>query len=713
LPTIADYYLEAGVKIDSKSLQKVDQMLKTLERKLKALNSGLAGLEIAKFKVDDKALKRVLGDALDEASRSVTFEITKFDVNQQSLRKSLMAATQRASKEVSSTVRVNANVNAREARHSGGGYNSGVRGALFDAALTGGLAFGGLGFFNERNQELQSSQIALQSILGQQQGQQSYDWLREQANRVGFDYRQSLPQFTGFLASASPLMGVEASQQLFQAISEFGLTRGATTESQGRAFYAIQQIASKGKVSSEELNQQLSEAMGFGESRSIFAQAFQMAQGGNLTGKEADNALREAMKKGNVQFSELAPFLTQIFSQRAAPGIAAASQSSRAQAGRLQNAFNDQVSLAGINGLEEGFARLFKSLAEGLQRTDDLTKSLANTFNASTYAFSAVVDLFTDLAVDGLPKLADALGVSESALLAAGGAAAFAMLPFGKLALAIAGIALAVDDLQGFMEGKDSLIGRFLDDEQEEKLRNFLTSLPTLLNNTLQAVSDLRQGFLDLFTTLGDASFIDIFLTNMMKISTTLNEVMQAVSAVKNGEWGQALEHVKNLASLSLDGPATKFLTDGEDSLYARNNGGVSLWEEMEARRQSLFGQFDTGSQNFKDVQEAMRLPMVDEPLGALTLNGPMTSGGDLGKYAGLNFRDMKLMFDGYDPTTAPQGPANTQTTNNTTNQFNTTIQIDGNTMMNSDLESMAGDLVNRMHSQMANQFMLSFPTTE
>lgn len=116
---------------------------------------------------------------------------------------------------------------------------------------------------------------------------------------------------------------------------------------------------------------------------SLFARAYQQQIGGNLTGKEAISALLAATKRGEVK-SDILTVAAQLASQQAQPGIEAASRASQAEQARLQNVTSNLSILASNSGVEEGFARIFRTLNQGLSESGPLVERLANGFNEAT-----------------------------------------------------------------------------------------------------------------------------------------------------------------------------------------------------------------------------------------------------------------------------------------------------------------------------------------
>lgn len=105
--------------------------------------------------------------------------------------------------------------------------------------------------------------------------------------------------------------------------------------------------------------------------------------GGDKTGKSAIAQLFEDMKNGKVK-SDILLEAGRLASERAQPSLEAASRASQAEQARYQNTINDLAVVASDSGVEEGFARIFRTLNSALKESNDLVKGLANGFNEAT-----------------------------------------------------------------------------------------------------------------------------------------------------------------------------------------------------------------------------------------------------------------------------------------------------------------------------------------
>lgn len=396
---IAKYTASIGFKVDTQDIKKVDRALSLVENKMKAFQAKLAksfSLNLNNFTVDQRRLNMVLGNALDVASTRTVFEVARFSVDQAHLNRTMTQALGVASRVASSAavVRPGASSTRATSTRSGvrtsaglGGIGLGLMGPLGYGALA--LAGGGygLGALNRRNQEVVSAQLQAQAVVQQaggtvQQGQDSFQWLRNQADRIGFNYLDASPDYNKLLSGLTGAgMSVQQGQGVYKGFAELSRVNKLDRVQQQRVFRALSQIAGKNKLQSEELTGQLAESLP--GAVSLFARAYQQQIGGNKTGQEAITQLLDAMKKGQVK-GNILTYAGALASEQAAPSLASASTASQAEQARYQNRVNDLAVLASNSGVEEGFARIFRTLNAGLGESNGLVQGLAEGFNEAT-----------------------------------------------------------------------------------------------------------------------------------------------------------------------------------------------------------------------------------------------------------------------------------------------------------------------------------------
>lgn len=425
---VARYFSSIGFNIDKRSITQVQRTFDTIEARLKLFSQRMSkglnvNFRITNFNVDQRRLNRVIGDALDIASTRTVFEVSRFRVNERNLQASLSQAGRRASRSVDQEV------NTSRSSRSGRGNRSNVSGVgfvggasrLLGPALA--LGFGGYGLaqLNQRNQQVVSAQLQSQAVVQQAggtaaQGSESFQYLRREGNRIGFNYLEASGDYNKLISGLTGSgVSLGNSQKVFSGFAELARTNKLDKTTQNRLFRALSQVAGKGKLQSEELVGQISEALPGGTA--LFAQAYQRQIGGNKTGSEAIQQLLADMKKGKVT-SDILTYAGAEASTRANAGgaLGLASQASQAEQGRFQNAVSDTAILASNNGVEEGFARIFRTLTDGLNESNGLVKTLAEGFNQATIETSKLL-LFPQSfirALDGRDSLvADWLGVDQ------------------------------------------------------------------------------------------------------------------------------------------------------------------------------------------------------------------------------------------------------------------------------------------------------------
>lgn len=412
--SIAKYTIDCSYRFDRSSIRQVDRAMKELEKKLKAFSTKKLKsiFAIKKFDVNQKKLNTSLGNALDKASTSLVFEISRFSVNDRNLRATMLRAQGRVG--VGFGLNVNgmrgvanrqseAPLQVRRGRRGTGGrdllFAGGAAGAVARVGFAGLPVIGGalgLGAFNRKNQEVVAAQLQTQAVVQQaggtaEQGQQSFQFLRGEANRIGFNYLDAAGDYNKLIAGLTGSgVGLQESQQVFSGFAELARVNKLDKTTQNRLFRALSQVAGKGKLMAEELTGQIAEALPGGTA--LFAQAYQQKTGGKLTGQAAIKQLLDDMKKGKVT-SDILTFAGAQASIQANKGgaLVLASKASQAEQGRFQSALADMSIVASGAGLESGFARVWKSLTNSMNESKPIVEGLAKAFDTISKYFEFVI----------------------------------------------------------------------------------------------------------------------------------------------------------------------------------------------------------------------------------------------------------------------------------------------------------------------------------
>lgn len=474
MTAITSYYARVGISIDMGQLKKIDRYLQLVEKKLidfqKRLSKRNGALNI-NFNFNTSRLQFDVQKAFNEVSRRVSFPVNNFTVNNQGLSRQVSAAIRQAVAHANTNITLNPRVSAvrqQTARanapqgysrsnmmHAGGAGGLVARHGLEALPFIGGAL--GMTQLNQANQKMISSNIAAESVMGAN-AKPMMDWLSQRSNYLGVSYSDTLPQFTKFMASATPLMGADPAKDVFSSFMQFGRTRGADKVSMNRALTSVGQMSAKGQVMSEELKNQLGDAAGFGELPQLFAEAYQIKQGGNLTGAEARGALIKAMEGGDVKTADILPLVSKLMDDLSKGGIDKARTSSVAEQARAENALTGRNGLLQVfskAGGEEGFSRFWKIMSEGLKANEPLVRGLSGAFSDLMVGMEAPLQLVKDFNA-GLMELSTTIGVSESALVKLGGLGAMLATKWGRIGLMFATIAAVLQDLSRGIQGKNS-----------------------------------------------------------------------------------------------------------------------------------------------------------------------------------------------------------------------------------------------------------------
>ena len=110
--------------------------------------------------------------------------------------------------------------------------------------------------------ELENATRRLSNTLGPQGAGAALGFVRGISDQLGLSFRDLVGSYGRFTAAATAAnVPLQQQQDLFTAVSRAGQSLGLTSDEVNGAFLALQQIASKGTVSMEELRQQLGERL--------------------------------------------------------------------------------------------------------------------------------------------------------------------------------------------------------------------------------------------------------------------------------------------------------------------------------------------------------------------------------------------------------------------------------------------------------------------
>ena len=233
---------------------------------------------------------------------------------------------------------------------SGTGLSTGFN-DLKASAISAGIAIASVIYsintLTKKSEELEGLNAAYKAIFNtSENGAEQLSFVREQAESLGLNFISLAQSYKSWAAAAEETnMKGQLQREIFTSVASASKVLKLSTENTKGALKAMEQMMSKGTVSSEELRQQLGEHM---------PGAFNMAaKAMGVTTKE----LSDMLQKGEVMADELLPRLANELNKKYGEGLSDAQQSLSADTERMKNR------------VHELSAALGKTLAPMAQRT--------------------------------------------------------------------------------------------------------------------------------------------------------------------------------------------------------------------------------------------------------------------------------------------------------------------------------------------------------
>ena len=218
---------------------------------------------------------------------------------------------------------------------------------------------------------------------GMAQGAREFAFVREEVNRLGMDLGSTAAQYMKMVAASrgSTLAGAQT-REVFKSIAEASVVMGMNADQNERAFMAVTQMMSKGKVMAEELRGQLGEHLP--GAFSIAARAM------GVTEVE----LNKLMETGQVFSADFLPKFAAQLRKELAGSVEGSSLSMQANLNRLSTAwlnFKQQFAQSGagsflsdqIQVLAGDLKVLGDVMEASRQRGEGFWMTLANTAGAT------------------------------------------------------------------------------------------------------------------------------------------------------------------------------------------------------------------------------------------------------------------------------------------------------------------------------------------
>lgn len=353
--------------------EKQGQVIKELQEQLLKLSN--AKIQANKRTSEEIVNQRALAQASDRQARSTSALVGAYanlTAKHQQAKKTLqdLISSQNASnKEIKQAQReydaldkrvVKANNAVRQFNYNVGNYPkqaiSGIRNLVGAFGIVGGVSLFATIAQDvfKTTKELQGLDNALKQVSGSQEVYaQNQEFIKKTSEDFGLEIKGLTQQFTQFYVSAKDKLAQSEIEGIFTSIAKAGSVMGLSVDAQNRAFNALNQMMSKGVVSSEELKGQLGEALpgAFGI----------MAKSLNVN----EQQLGKMLQQGQLLASDVLPkFAEQLEKVYGIENINRVETLAASQ-NRLSNSWTEMI--RSLNESETGgISQFFKTMIDGL-----------------------------------------------------------------------------------------------------------------------------------------------------------------------------------------------------------------------------------------------------------------------------------------------------------------------------------------------------------
>ncbi len=189
---------------------------------------------------------------------------------------------------------------------------------------------------------------------GLEAGKEQLEFVRQEANRLGLEMTSAANGYAQLAAAAKNLnISQEETQQVFSGVANAVAAMGLSADEANGVFLALSQIAGKGKVSMEELRQQLGERLT--PAMSLAAKAMGVT-----------TAELEKMVANGISAEKFLPKFGAAMQEAFAPTAAENVKTLTGQINLLTNRYNEFLLSVGQGGVTEAAVAVFKDIGAAL-----------------------------------------------------------------------------------------------------------------------------------------------------------------------------------------------------------------------------------------------------------------------------------------------------------------------------------------------------------
>ena len=413
---------------------------------------------------------------------------------------------------------------------------------VISAAVDGVMRMGKAVFDAGKN--AMQTEKAFQEITGSaQEANKEFAFLRDLADRLGQNFWELQDAYKGVLAASKTtnLTAVET-RGIFESLIKATTTLGLSSDRTKYVLYALQQMMSKGKISTEELRRQMGE--------SLYGAFGLAAKAMNMTAEEFDNAL----SNGKIYTDEFLPKFKKVLDDTYSGTVV--------DAVAVTNKWNEAITDLQVSMAKGGF---IEHVAEAIKKFTEIIKD-----RSFIESLSGLADIIGKVVL-GFAYLLERVG--HMGVWAHDIGAAFGLVSAGVIDFS--------DVVSMNFEELNSLIRRFNDDPEltllEERAKALKKQIDSIKETT--GTTDVNA---DIFKFIGD----DLGLSSAVTELASIEKKLTAIKELKFKEFAKTIgvDLVNPLMQLELQAKDTeKALKDMFGSIKPKKEDTEAINELIES----------------------------------------------------------------------------------------------------------------------------------
>lgn len=335
-----------------------------------------------------------------------------------------------------------------------------------------------------------------------------YKWLLNTSNALGVEVEANITQYHRLAASLKNVdRDGEMARQIFSGISSAAVVLHSRGRDITLMFEAVQQMASKGKLSLEELQRQLGNTLpgAVGMAARAMMSSSEYVQEGINNAADAERKLRKQIEEGTINVYEFLLLFSNQLKKEYGEGVQYAANQFQANFARMKNSIFEFYRAVGSSDAMKGLTEIIRELTGVF--ADAEGQGAAGFGQALGRAFRSIADAISSLESDDVLNFFDTVNVAFQS---------------------------GIDILESFFEAFSHLGNP----EMQTPLLDFVQFVATEMASMADSVSDAVNLIRGLFAGL--MTSINGLLTGISYIPAKAAEAVNAVAPNLGGAQGRA-----------------------------------------------------------------------------------------------------------------------------------------------------------------------------